>query len=160
MGVITVIGGALGTAIGGVWADRKTRGCQGSDPASVSTRVTALLRVCAIGSLVGAPLAALAALAPTATLFFGAFFVAEVFVFLSTSPINAAVLDAAPPAIRASAMALCIFTIHALGDLWSPPGVGWLADVMPMQLAMLSLPAAIAVSAFIWWPVRRTSAVS
>jgi MFS family permease len=152
MGAVTVMGGAVGTALGGVWADRRTRDCPGSDPASVRARVTHLLGVCAVGSAVGAPLAALAILSPSANLFFAAFFVAEVFLFLSTSPINAAILDAVPPAIRASAMAASIFTIHMLGDLWSPPGVGKLADLVTMRVAMLSLPVAIAGSAILWWP--------
>ena len=47
-------------------------------------------------------------------------------------------------------MALSIFGIHMLGDLWSPPLVGVLSDRMPMQLAMLVLPVALAVSATLW----------
>ena len=154
MGAVTVLGGAVGTAVGGIWADRRTRGHAGSDPGRTRTRVTELLRVCAVGSAVGAPLAAVAILAPTPVFFFGAFFVAEVFLFLSTSPINAAILEAVPASIRASAMAASIFGIHMLGDLWSPPGVGALADVVTMPIAMLSLPVAIALSAFVWWPSR------
>ena len=46
---------------------------------------------------------------------------------------------------------MSIFAIHVLGDLWSPPGVGVLADLVPMPLAMLTLPAAVALSALGWW---------
>jgi len=164
MGAVTVLGGAIGTALGGLWGDRATRRVAGRSndrltllagpdglAAESARRVTSLLRVCAVGSAIGAPLAALAVLAPTPALFFVAFFFCEVAVFLSTSPINAAILDSVPPAIRASAMALCIFGIHLLGDLWSPPGVGALADHMPMPVAMLALPVAILVSAVVWW---------
>jgi hypothetical protein len=52
-------------------------------------------------------------------------------------------------------MALSIFAIHAFGDLWSPPLVGLLADHIPIQLAMMSLPGFIALSAWLWWPARR-----
>jgi MFS family permease len=145
MGAVTVLGGAIGTGIGGFWGDRASRGKDGDG------QVSALLRVCAIGSIIGAPFAALAVLAPAPMLFFVAFFFCEVAVFLSTSPINAAILDSVPPSIRASAMAVSIFGIHALGDLWSPPGVGLLADHLSMPIAMLALPAAIAMSAVIWW---------
>ena len=97
---------------------------------------------------------------PTPLLFFVAFFFCEVAVFLSTSPINAAVLEAVPPTIRASAMALCIFGIHILGDLWSPPGVGVLADVVSMPVAMLVLPVAILASALVWWRPAARPAVA
>jgi hypothetical protein len=46
-----------------------------------------------------------------------------------------------------------------LGDLWSPPGVGILADHIPMQRAMLVLPAAIAVSVAAWWTRKETRRV-
>ncbi len=148
MGLVTVLGGAVGTALGGVWADRATRGVPGGDR---DRRARAFLRVCAVGSLVAAPLAALAILAPTATLFFAFFFVCETAIFLSTSPINAVILESVPGEIRATAMAVSIFAIHMLGDLWSPPGVGFLADRVPMPIAMLILPGTIALSAVAWW---------
>ena len=149
MGAVSVVGGAIGTALGGLWGDRSTKR---SAPGDTSGRVTALLRVCAIGSIIGAPFGAIAVLSPTPTAFLIALFVCDAAIFLSSSPINAAVLESVPPAIRALAMALCIFGIHMLGDLWSPPGVGALADHMPMRLAMLVLPIAILVSGLVWWP--------
>ena len=57
-----------------------------------------------------------------------------------------------PPELRASAMAVSIFAIHLLGDLWSKPFVGMLIDHWAVEVAMMTLPVAIAVSAFIWWP--------
>ena len=51
--------------------------------------------------------------------------------FLGTSPINAVILRSVPTELRASAMASAIFAIHVLGDLWSPPFVGVLADHLP-----------------------------
>ena len=48
-------------------------------------------------------------------------------------------------------MALTILLIHLLGDLWSPPLVGYLADLMPMRFAMMVLPVAIAASGVFWW---------
>jgi MFS family permease len=117
--------------------------------------IVGLLRICAIGSLAGTPLVIAAFLSPSATLFFVFVFLAIVALFLSTSPINAAVLRSVPTELRASAMAITIFAIHVLGDLWSPPLVGLLADHLPVQLAMMALPFAIATSAFLWWPRQR-----
>jgi MFS family permease len=165
MGGVTVVGGALGTALGGIFGDKLVRvRLSRPDTAAISDaaarsedasrRVTAYLRLCAVGSAIGAPFAAAAVLAPRASLFCAFFFVCEVAVFLSTSPINAAILESVPPEIRASAMALSIFGIHLLGDLWSPPAVGALADISSMRVAILLLPLAILLSAVVWWPNR------
>jgi MFS family permease len=154
MGVVTVLGGALGTAIGGVWADRATRALPANDH---DRRTRAFLRVCAVGAFLAAPLAVIAILSPTSKLFFAFFGVCEVAIFLSTSPINAVILESVPTEIRATAMAVSIFAIHMLGDLWSPPGVGILADHVPMQSAMLVLPAAIAFGAIAWWTYKGTA---
>lgn len=158
-GLITVVGGAIGTIAGGRWADRtvKTDAERSAETASPREheaerlRVRKLLRICGIGSAIGAPFAAGAFLSPSPNVFFGLVFLAIVFLFLNTSPINAVVLQAVPTELRASAMALSIFSIHVFGDLWSPPLVGLLADYLPIQVAMMVLPLAIGVSAWIWW---------
>jgi MFS family permease len=148
MGAVTVLAGAMGTAIGGIWSDRSTRGFAKDDHDS---RARAFLRICALSAAVAAPLGALAMLSPTPLMFFPLFFACETAIFVSTSPINAVILETVPVAMRATAMAMSIFAIHVLGDLWSPPGVGVLADLVPMPLAMLTLPAAVALSALGWW---------
>jgi MFS family permease len=158
-GIITVIGGAIGTIVGGRWADRASRSPSPSATGGAEgLRVKKLLRICATGSAVGAPLAVGAFLSPGPTVFFVLVFLAIVFLFLNTSPINAVILQAVPTELRASAMALSIFSIHVFGDLWSPPLVGFLADHLPIELAMMTLPFAIAVSAWIWWPRRQPAA--
>jgi len=157
-GLITVVGGAIGTIVGGRWADRAARSDAPTPEAAETRRVNKLLRICATGSAIGAPLAAGAFLSPGPNVFFALVFLAIVFLFLNTSPINAVVLQAVPTELRASAMALSIFSIHIFGDLWSPPLVGLLADHIPIQLAMMTLPLAIAVSAWSWWPRRQQAA--
>lgn len=149
-GLVTVVAGALGTFIGGWWADRVSVKADGHDEA----RIQALLRICAIGSLIGTPLAVGVFLAPAPAVFFVCVFPAIMFLFWNTSPINAVILQAVPTELRASAMALSIFTIHVFGDLWSPPLVGLLADHLPIALAMMTLPFMIAISALLWWPSR------
>ena len=62
------------------------------------------------------------------------------------------ILRSSPVEIRASAMALSIFAIHLLGDLWSPPFIGLLADHLPMETAMMTIPIAVAISAVLWRP--------
>ena len=148
-GVITVLGGLIGTTLGGSWADRALKRLGATDDVTIAT---VNLRVCAIGSMVGVPLTIACFLAPTANIFFFFVLFAEIALFLNTSPINAVVLRSSPPEIRASAMALSIFAIHLLGDLWSPPFIGLLADHFPIAWAMMSVPAAIAISAVLWRP--------
>ena len=57
---------------------------------------------------------------------------------------------AVPADMRAMAMAVSIFVIHALGDAISPPLIGLLADARGLALAVLIVPAALAVSGVIW----------
>jgi MFS family permease len=153
-GGITVVAGALGTLVGGALADRFDRRHPSSDPEAPTHR--GALVVCALSAALGAPLALAAVLAPTATGFFALTAGCELMLFLSSGPVNAAILRTVPLALRASAMALAIFSIHALGDLWSPPLIGLVADHAPMALAMLGVPVFFAISAAVWWSgVRR-----
>jgi MFS family permease len=74
------------------------------------------------------------------------------FLFLSTGPVNTLILETAPVNLRASAMAVSIFTIHLFGDMWSPEIVGRLADSFGgnLQRAVLILPVALIVAAALW----------
>jgi MFS transporter, Spinster family, sphingosine-1-phosphate transporter len=165
LGAVTVVGGLLGTLFGGALADRLARrwvakgaaSGHNDEDAENAVIVRANLAVAVLASLVGAPLAAMAISAPTATGFFATVLPCQVALFLLTGPINVAILRSSPLASRASAMAVSIFAIHALGDLWSPPLMGLLADVAPMQVAMYMAPAVFAVAAAIWASALRSS---
>ena len=60
---------------------------------------------------------------PTAWVFV---FLAEFFLFFNTGPANTALANVSSARVRATAFALNIFTIHALGDAISPPLIGWI----------------------------------
>jgi MFS family permease len=150
-GALLVVSGFLATAVGGVLGDRaaaKARARGGGDIEQAWSHT----RLCAISSAIGAPFALACVWAPSAPLFFLFIFIAEVGIFLSTSPINAAILLSVPTALRTSAMGLSIFAIHAFGDFWSPPLVGALSDHLPWRLALTPLATALALSAIAWWP--------
>jgi MFS family permease len=157
-GIVTVVGGALGTVIGGRMADRALRGLPAipadADETHPANRAAAnaQLYVCAVGVAIAFPLAAAAFLAPNYWMFFAFGFVAEVGLFMSTAPINAILLRTAPAIMRASAMAVAIFAIHLFGDLWSPSLVGLFLDHLPLALAMMALPFGFAIATYIWWP--------
>jgi MFS family permease len=165
-GVVTVIAGALGTVIGGRMADRALRGLppipDGASHVHPANKLAAnaQLRVCAIGVAVAFPLGAIAFLAPSAMLFFVFAGMCEVGLFMSAAPINAIMLRTAPVHLRASAMAVGIFAIHLLGDLWSPSVLGFLLDYLVPTLAMMVLPVGFAIAAALWWPRKREAAES
>jgi hypothetical protein len=74
----------------------------------------------------------------------------EILVFLPTGPVNSAVINAVAPQDRAKAMAACILAIHLLGDVPSPPLVGFLSDVASLEKALLMVPIAALVCSAIW----------
>jgi hypothetical protein len=77
------------------------------------------------------------------------FFVAEWLLFLSTGPINVVIVSAVPAGVRAMAMAVSIFVIHAIGDAISPPIIGcWPTAWARPGRADCAM--AIAVSGVIW----------
>ncbi|HEY1956257.1 MAG TPA: MFS transporter [Polyangiaceae bacterium] len=143
-GALLVVAGLMGTGIGGFWGDFAARGLGREDAARVQ------LRICGITGLAAAPLAAATVLAPGPRTFFTFIFWCEIAIFISTSPLNAAILQSVGTASRASAMALSIFAIHLLGDLWSPPLVGAISDRSSMRVGMLLLPVAVLVSGVVW----------
>jgi hypothetical protein len=160
-GTVTVVAGAIGTITGGRLADRVLRGLP-PVPADAShlhianqLAANAQLRVCAIGVAIAFPFAAAAFFAPSRATFFTLAGCAEIGLFLSAAPINAIMLRTAPAYLRASAMAVGIFSIHLFGDLWSPSLLGLLLDHVELVAAMLALPACFAVAAVVWWPRRR-----
>jgi MFS family permease len=160
-GGVLIVAGAVGTALGGRWADRALAklppvpdGAPHDAPEN-KLAINALLRICSLGMIVAAPMAALAFVMPSPWPFFALGFVVQVGLFLSTSPVNAVFLRAVPNERRASAMAASIFAIHLLGDLWSSTALGLLIDSLPLVLAMMALPIVFALSAYVWWPRAR-----
>jgi MFS transporter, Spinster family, sphingosine-1-phosphate transporter len=149
-GTIAVVTGVIGALFGGFIGDRaalKNRGAKTDD----DNASLGYLRVCMWTTLVGAPLALIAILSPSAGAFFKWTFPAEIALFMSSSPINAVILRSVPVERRASAMALSVFAIHLLGDLWSPPLIGAISDVLSMRPAMFLVPLGFLVAAGIWW---------
>jgi hypothetical protein len=151
-GLTTVVAGAVGTAVGGSWADRKAARDRTDGETRDATLVRSSQRVCFYGAALGTPLAAAAFLAPNATLFFVAVFACELALFMTQSPINAVLLRTVPNELRGSAIAVAVFMIHMFGDLWSNPLVGKVTDATgDMRPAMMVLPVALVFAAVAWW---------
>lgn len=131
--------GLAGTLLGGWLADRLRAHVRHAD-----------LWVCGVSMLLAAPLVAIAVRAAAPTLYLPAIVGAELLLFLSTGPVNTAIVNAVAPQARARAMALSIVAIHLLGDVPSPPLIGWLAERSSLGDAMLLIPAAVLVSGLLW----------
>ncbi len=138
-GAIVVATGFLGTYGGGWIGDRVLR---------VSKQ--AYLWVSGVATLVAAPLTLCALAAPAPAVYWPAIVAAELCLFASTGPINSAIVNLVSPHMRATAVALSIFTIHLLGDVPSPYLVGVLSDAHSLARAMLIIPVAVLVGGLIW----------
>lgn len=150
-GKITVVTGFIGAFVGGWLGDRAAKKERGGKTPDENAAL-GHLRVCAWTALAGAPLALLAILSGTPGSFFRWTFPAEIALFMSSSPINAVILRSVPEERRASAMAVSIFAIHLLGDMWSPPIIGEISDATKsMPTAMLLIPVFFAIASVVWW---------
>ncbi len=104
----------------------------------------------------GAPVAVLALSARQPKIFLPAIFVAGFFLFLNTGPLNAFLLGCVPAGIRATAMAVNIFFIHALGDAISPPIIGILSDRFGLFRATMIAPVMMVLSGIVLLSAIRT----
>ena len=147
LGAILVVTGFLGTFAGGWLGDYFLR-----------FSPQAYLWFSGFTTLLAAPFALLALSAPAPAVYYPAIVVAELLLFMSTGPINAAIVNIVSPLERASAVALSMFAIHLLGDVPSPVLIGYLSDVGSLGRAVLVVPVAIAIGAIVWLACARVSA--
>jgi phage-related holin len=75
---------------------------------------------------------------------------AQLLLFLSTGPINAAIVNLVVATERATAIALSVFAIHLLGDLLSPFLIGALSDASSLAQAVKIVPVAVLIGACVW----------
>jgi MFS transporter, Spinster family, sphingosine-1-phosphate transporter len=115
-GEAVLVAGFLATMLGGWLGDHllhKTR--------------SAYYLVSAIGMAVALPFMVVA-LYHQGRLMFPAIFLALFFLLLNTGPLNAAIVNSVGAPIRATAIAVNVFIIHILGDVPSPPLIGYISD--------------------------------
>ena len=138
-GAIVVVTGFIGTYAGGWIGDYFLK---------VSRQ--AYLWVSGLVTLAAAPLTLVALAASRPAVYWTAIVAAELCLFASTGPINSAIVNVVSPHMRATAVALSIFTIHLLGDVPSPSLVGLLSDARSLGEAVLIIPLAVLVGGIIW----------
>ena len=143
-GAITLGTGFIGTFIGGWLGDfflRRTR--------------QSYLWVSGIATFLAAPVTYVALSNPHRGIYLPAIIVAEVFIFMSTGPVNSAIVSLVNPAERATAVGLSVFMMHVVGDIPSPPLIGYLSDRSSLEQAILIVPLAIVLAGVIWTVAAR-----
>jgi MFS family permease len=143
-GEIVVVTGFLGTFLGG-WL--------GDYCAKYSRQ--AYLLVSAVATLLAAPFVWFALTTAAPGTYLAAMVVAQLLMFLSTGPINASIVNLVLPTQRASAVALEVFTIHLLGDAFSPYLIGAVSDASSLAQGVKIVPFAVVIAAILWgWAAR------
>jgi hypothetical protein len=79
-------------------------------------------------------------------LMFGSVF----FMFLNTGPSNTALANVSLPKVRATAFAMNILVIHALGDVLAFPTIGYVAGHTSWTTAFLFVSGVMLLSGIIW----------
>jgi len=137
LGATTVISGIVGTLAGGWLGDRLEKRFGGAG-----------IAVSAIGFLLGAPLMVLsvqldspwrvviAGLSINPPVFI-ALTLAQLFIFLNNGPLNAALINAVPPPLRAFAFGVAMLLMHLFGDATSPTLIGSISKHSNLGVAIM-----------------------
>jgi len=134
-GAMTVVSGTVATLLGGWLGDRLLR----RTPAAYQL-------VSGVGMALAIP-AIVVAIYSHGPAMFPAIFLGEFFLLLNTAPLNAAMVNSVSARIRATALAINVFTIHLLGDAFSPTLIGAISDHSNLELGLTSMIVAVAISA-------------
>jgi MFS family permease len=137
-GLITVVAGLISTLLGGVIADRLRPRFAGS-----------YFWVSGIGMLIACPFFITTLYIPFPAAWIP-MFLAIFFLFLNTGPSNTALANVSVPAVRATAFAMNIFVIHALGDVQAFWLLGYIGGHTNMHGAFLFVSGIIFASGLVW----------
>jgi MFS family permease len=116
-GGLLVVAGFGGTLLGGYLGDRLARTVRAAPFA-----VAGWSLVTSLGFTL------LAVLSPTAAVYWPAMFLTLLLIFVNIGPLNAAMANILPPALRARGFAVTTMVIHLLGDAASPWMIGMVSD--------------------------------
>jgi MFS family permease len=134
-GGMTVVSGTVATLLGGWLGDRLLR----RTPAAYQL-------VSAVGMALSIP-AIIVAIYWKGAAMYPAIFLGEFFLLLNTAPLNAALVNSVSARIRATALAVNVFTIHLLGDAFSPTLIGYISDRSNLEMGLSVMVVAVALSA-------------
>lgn len=142
-GIVLVLAGFAGTLIGGKLGDAVSR--RRADGHFVVSAVAL------VGSL---PFTLLALLHPSPAIFWPSMFVTLLLLFVNTGPLNAAMVNVLPAALRARGFALYSMAIHLLGDALSPLLIGAVSDRTGLGPPVLGTGLLLVVAGVVLWAGR------
>ena len=137
-GAVTCLAGFVGTLVGGHLSDRLARRSS-----------AAAFLVSGMGLVVATPFTLLALLAPSPAVFWPAMFVTLALLFMNTGPLNAAIANVLPPALRARGFGLNTLVIHMLGDAISPFLIGLASVSLGLRTPVLTAGMMLCVSGLV-----------
>jgi MFS family permease len=138
-GIMTAATGLVGTFIGGWLGDRFLKRTN-----------QAYLWVSGVATFIAAPLTYVGLSNPNRHIYLPAIAVAQLLIFMCTGPVNSAIVTQVDPNERASALGMSILLMHLVGDIPSPPLIGYLSDRSTLEHAFLIVPVAIVIAGVIW----------
>ncbi len=146
-GGIVALAGLVATLAGGIAGDRLRKKIPGS-----------YFLVSAAGMIAGFPLFLLLLVTPFPLGWF-VLFLAVFCLFFNTGPSNTALANVTPPAVRATAFALNILVIHALGDAISPGIIGTIADHSSLKIGFTAISIMMFAGGLLWiWGMKYLAA--
>lgn len=138
-GLIVVVSGLLATLIGGWVGDKLNQRFAG-----------AYFWLSGIGILISCPFILLMLVLPFPSAWW-AIFIAVFFLFFNTGPSNTILANVTRSSVRATAFAVNIFLIHALGDAASPPLLGMIVGKENhWNAAFVVVTMVMAVAGLLW----------
>jgi len=138
-GAIVVVSGLGATLLGGYLGDRfREKGVKG-----------AYFKVAGWTTLAAWPFFVLMLFVPFPYAW-APLFVAVFGLFLNTGPANTVLANVTRSEIRATAFAINILVIHMLGDVISPPLIGFVGDIANLHTAFLITSFAIPIGGLLW----------
>jgi MFS family permease len=146
-GGVTVVSGLAATLLGGMAGDKLRARFPGS-----------YFLVSGLGILLACPFILLMLYMPFPGAW-AAVFCAVFFLFFNTGPSNTALANVTHPSVRATAFALNIFMIHAVGDAPAPPLLGGIAGRFGWNTTFYVVAAAMALAGLLWlWGMKYLAA--
>jgi MFS family permease len=134
-GGVLALGGLVGTLLGGALGDRLLR-----------RRPDAHFVLSGVSLIVSLPFTVLAVLSPTPAIFWPSMFVALTLFFLTMGPLNAAMANVLPAAVRGRGFAVNTLAIHLLGDALSPWIIGFVSGRVGLRSPVLASGAFMVVA--------------
>jgi len=134
-GGVLALAGIVGTLIGGRLGDWLSR-----------KRPDAHFHMSGIALIASLPFTLLAVLSPTPAIFWPAMFVSLTLFFLTTGPLNAAMANVLPAALRGRGFAVSTMAIHLFGDALSPLLIGAASDRVGLRAPVLAASALMVIA--------------